>query len=125
MKLYRTLDEVEISGSINELAEIHKSLMSASDNYNETFIFDTSGSSKSYDVLEGKLTISTSPKPACASFDENIGLVITGNIASLKAFGSFFDFELDAKTGEHYHWDNACDPEYTSKDTLPIVVSVA
>ncbi|MEG3755746.1 hypothetical protein [Psychromonas arctica] len=125
MKLYRTLDEVEISGSINELAEIHKSLMSASDNYNETFIFDTSGSSKSYDFLEEKLTILTSPKPACASFDENIGLVVSGNIASLKAFGSFFDFEFDAKTGEHYHWDNACDPEYTSRDTLPIVVSVA
>jgi hypothetical protein len=124
MKLYRTIDEVEISGSINELAEIHQSLISASENYNETFIFDTSGSSKPYDFLEGKLTISISFKPACASFNEKTGLVITGNVASLKALGSFFDFESDAKAGEHYHWDNACDPEYTSEDTLPIVVSV-
>ena len=124
MKLYRTVDELEISGSIHELAEIHKSLISASDNYNETFIFDKLGSAKSYDLLEGKLTISTSHEPACASYNENLGVVITGNVASLKVLASFFDFELDASIGEHYHWDNACDLEYTSENTLPIVVSV-
>lgn len=125
MKLYRTLDEIEITGSIEELAEIHKSLINASGDYNKTFVFDTSGSSKSYGFLEKNLTISISSKQACALFDEHKGLVITGNLDSLRVLGSFFDFESDAKSGEHYHWDSACDPQYTSENTLPIVVSVA
>jgi hypothetical protein len=124
MKLFRSLDELEISGSVSELAEIHKSLINATENYSETLFFDTSGSPKPYDFQEKKLTISISPDPACALFNEELGVVITGNVASIRVLASFFDFELDAKTGEHYHWDNLCDSEYTSENTLTIVVSV-
>ena len=125
MKLYRTLDELEISGTISELAEIHKSLNSATENYSEVFTFDTSGSPEPYKFLDSTLRVSFSPKSACATFNVNDGVIITGNVESLKALASFFYFESDSKSGEHCHWDNACDPEYTAQETLPIVVSVS
>ena len=124
MKLYRTVDELAISGSIKDLAEVYKSLKGATENYNKTFIFETLGSPKPYDFLERQLKVSISTEPACISFVENEGVIIKGNIESIQCLASFFDFESDANTGTHYHWDNCCDSEYTSESTLPLVVSV-
>jgi hypothetical protein len=125
MKLYRTVDELAITGSIKELAEVYKSLKGATENYSETFIFETLGSPKPYDFFEKRLQVSISTEPACATFNQDDGVIIKGNVESIQCLASFFDFESDAKTGEHYHWDNCCDSRYTSESTLPIVVSVA
>ena len=124
MKLYRTTDELEISGSVAELAEIYKSLNGVTENYSETFIFETIGSPEPYDFLEKQLKISTNSEATCVTFNQIEGVVIKGNINSLKVLASFFDFDTDANVGDHNHWDNCCDSKYTAESTLPIVISV-
>ncbi|KAF7786172.1 hypothetical protein PRUB_a0650 [Pseudoalteromonas rubra] len=125
MKLFRTIDELEISGSIRELAEIQRSLENANDAYNRTFTFDNSGSPEPYEFLEAQLKVCISSGAACATFSDNEGVKISGNLESLRVLASFFNFELDAVPGEHNHWDEACDSSYFASGSLPLVVSVS
>jgi len=125
MKLFRTIDELEISGTVSELTEIKCSLEKAEDGLVYVFKFDCSGSSMSYDNLEPELKVRVSSGPACATFREEDGVTISGDLKSIEVLASFFDFDTNASSGEHCHWDEACGSEYVSTNTIPMVVSVS
>ncbi|WP_046005560.1 hypothetical protein [Pseudoalteromonas rubra] len=125
MKLFRAIDELEISGTVSELAEIKRTLEKAEDGQVYVFTFDCSGCSMSYDSLEPELKVQVCSGPACATFREEGGVTIRGGLKSIEVFASFFDFDLDSASGEHYHWDEACGSEYVATNSIPMVVSVA
>ena len=125
MKLYRTDDEVSLSGTVEELQIICRKLDTVSETDQLTFSFETDGDSEPYDCLESTMIIKAADGPAMATFEEELGIIVEGSIESLRALASFFDFESDAEKGSHYHWDEACDSRYVAEGTLPIVVSVA
>ncbi|EHR6782928.1 hypothetical protein [Vibrio parahaemolyticus] len=125
MKLYRSDGEIEISGSVEELQKVYKKIDSIQGKAQIVFEFDTNGSSGPYDFLESNLIVIVTNGPAIARYIDDEGVVIEGNVASLKVLASFFDFDLDTEAGCHYHWDEACDSQYVAPGTLPIVISIA
>ncbi|MFA0570182.1 hypothetical protein [Vibrio gallaecicus] len=125
MKLYRSDDEIEISGSVEELQKVYKKLNSIQDKAQIVFEFDTNGGSGHYDFLESNLTVTVINIPASARYVDGKGVVIEGNVASLKVLASFFDLDLEAEVGCHYQWDEACDSQFVAPGTLPIVISIA
>ncbi|MDN3617211.1 hypothetical protein ACFFUS_00065 [Vibrio gallaecicus] len=124
MKLYRSDDEIEISGSVEELQKVYKKLNSIQAKAQIVFEFDTNGGSGLYDFLESNLTVTVINRPASARYVDGKGVVIEGNVVSLKVLASFFDFDLEAEVGCHYHWDEACDSQFVAPGTLPIVISI-
>jgi hypothetical protein len=125
MKLYRTYAELMISGSVSELQEVRTKIEGINDGGSIEIHFNTEGDAQPFDALEKRMIVRTGEAPAFAEISEGIGVVLTGNIESLLVFASFFDFEAESEAGSHNHWDEACDSNYVSLGTLPIVVAVA
>ena len=117
-------DEVSIAGTVNELQKVRASIAGIRNNEQVILDFETEGDPEPYGVLESTMIIKTGNGPAFAEYQENVGIVVVGNISSLESFASFFDFDTDAELGDHNHWDDACDSDYVTAGTLPIVVSV-
>lgn len=125
MKIYRTTDEVEITGSVEELREVFLKLEAVEENDMLIFEFDTNGSPEPFDYLESNLKLIVSNGPACASYKDAEGLKIQGDKQSILVLASFFDFDIGTESGSHNHWDEACGSNYVSENTLPIVISVS
>ncbi|GGB22412.1 hypothetical protein [Agarivorans gilvus] len=125
MKLYRMDDEVSIAGSVKELQRIRSRIESIGENESIELSFDAEGCSGGFGTLEKAMIIKAGRGPAFAKYEDGVGIVLTGNIESLKVFASFFDFDPDSEVGCHYHWDEACDSNYVASGTLPIIVAVA
>ena len=125
MKLYRSEDEVSISGDVTELQGIRLKIESINEKETIEFSFDTDSSSEPYKCLEKTMIVKADEGPAIAAYEDGTGIVVSGSIRNLDVFASFFDFEIDTESGCHNHWDEACGSDYVADGTLPIVVAVA
>lgn len=125
MKLYRSEDEVSISGDVTELQGMRLKIESIKEKEAIEFYFDTHSSSEPYKCLERIMIVKAEKGPAIAVYEDGTGIIVSGNIRNLEVFASFFDFEVDTESGCHNHWDEACGSDYVADGTLPIVVAVA
>lgn len=125
MKLYRSEDEVSVSGDVAELQDIRLKIERIKEKEEIEFIFDTDASSEPYKFLDKSMIVRAGEGPALAVYEKGMGIVVSGSLKNLEVFASFFDFEEDTESGCHYHWDEACGTDYVASGTLPIVVAVA
>ncbi|MGY0218402.1 Imm32 family immunity protein [Endozoicomonadaceae bacterium StTr2] len=124
MKLYRSDDEICVAGTVSELQQVRSQIENINEGGSITFTFDTSGSSTYYSALEESMIIKSGTGPALATYQKDLGIVVSGNLESLKSFASFFDFDEGDEAGCHNHWDSACGSDYVSDESLPIIVAI-
>jgi len=124
MKLYRSEDEVSVSGNVTELESMRLKIERIKENEAIEFTFHTDSNSEPYKSLERSMIVRADEGPAIAVYEKGVGVVVSGSLKNLEVFASFFDFEKDTKSGCHYHWDEACGSDYVADGTLSIVVAV-
>jgi len=123
--VYTPPDELYISGSISEIAKIRTKLLSLSDGtVNEIIVeaetdFDPSPYKKALNIIKGNVT----GGPIKISVVNDV-VIVEGSKESFDTFSSYFDFDVNDKSGSHRHHEYFEGDSYVLPNSVPMVIGI-
>jgi hypothetical protein len=118
MHLRRTPCEAVIEGTQRELEAIGRAVQALE--VSSTTSFESGPPSTGR-----KLVVTENGKPALATWQDEVGLVLEGSRESLVSFSEQFFFHCEPVAKVHNHWDLAGIFDFVAPKSIPIVIQLS
>jgi len=116
--------EIEISGTVEELREVSFTISAlVTSGQNSTTISAQATDPNPYGRALGSMFIERTTGQTVVSAKNSL-LIVSGSDGSLSKFASWFEFSLDADSGDHAHFEPLSDDPDHSADSIPLVVLI-
>lgn len=123
---YSNLNEVDISGKVNDLQEVRQIIINLAegDHCTVALFADPAIEPAPYDSVIQKMLLMKGDGPTKISLLNEKTVRIEGLPENLKRLASFFDFDWGAAAGQHLHYEYYEGNEWIAADSIPLVISV-
>lgn len=118
MYLRRTPYEAVIEATQSELEAIGRAVQTLEAGSTKSFESEPQSTGK-------KLVVTENGKPALATWQDEVGLVLAGSRESLASFSEQFFFHCEPVAGVHNHWDLAGIFDFVAPQSIPIVIQLS
>jgi hypothetical protein len=127
IKIRATEDEVDVSGSPEELRSIREAILRLIHSPDRTLAVaaSTSFDPAPYAWALQELKVVRSSGPSRVRIEQQQGLVVSGVDENLIRFASWFEVGPQATIGAHSHFEHLPGSSYVAAESLPLVISVS
>jgi len=124
--LYISDSGLEVSGTVDELLTVRQTIIDLAEGDHCTVSLETNHGVDPfpYSSVAQKLLFIKKQCPTKVSLLSKKTVLIEGSPENLKQLASFVDFEPEASSGRHAHYEYYDGNEWIASDSIPLVISI-
>jgi hypothetical protein len=123
---YAEREGIEICGTCDDIQRVKQQIQAFLHTDTDTLLIEalSNADPSPYDLIIAKLLVKKGQGPTKVSLEQHSVLEVSGGLDNLEAFVSFFEFDIEAASGEHRHYEYYEGNQWIDKNSESVVIAV-